>query len=73
MLLYSMLHLTGVKAVDPDYKTVGNPSVPLDDLKALRQFDCRRHGIRNIVGTSRCMNHNGPLDSHKRWNGYRHK
>src|SRR5947208_906805 len=30
MLLYSMLHLTGVKAVDPDYEIVGTPSVSLD-------------------------------------------
>src|SRR3954449_137985 len=27
MLLYSMLHLTGVRAVDPDYEIVGEPSV----------------------------------------------
>jgi transketolase len=27
MLLYSMLYLTGVKAVDPDYEIVGKPSV----------------------------------------------
>src|SRR5215472_16737757 len=33
MLLYSMLFLTGVKAVDADYEIVGNPSVSLDDIK----------------------------------------
>jgi transketolase len=27
MLLYSLLHLTGVRAVDPDYETLGEPSV----------------------------------------------
>src|ERR1700730_11762150 len=32
MLLYSMLHLTGVRAVDPDYEVVGEPSVSLDDI-----------------------------------------
>ena len=32
MLLYSMLHLTGVKAVDPDYEIVGNPSRPSHPL-----------------------------------------
>src|SRR4029077_17029636 len=31
MLLYSMLHLTGVKSVSKDYEILGEPSVPLDD------------------------------------------
>ena len=35
MLLYSMLHLTGVKAVNPKYETLGEPSVTLDDIKQL--------------------------------------
>src|SRR4051812_12753579 len=39
MLLYSLLHLTGVKAVDPDYEVVGEPSVSLDDIKSFRQLD----------------------------------
>src|SRR3954452_16186112 len=29
MLLYSMVHLTGVKSVDPDYEVLGEPSVTL--------------------------------------------
>jgi transketolase len=32
MLLYSMLHLTGVKAVNPKYETLGHLSVSLDDI-----------------------------------------
>src|SRR6202047_3930434 len=31
MLLYSMLHLTGVKAVNSKYEIKGEPSVTLDD------------------------------------------
>ncbi|MBP6607560.1 MAG: hypothetical protein KA240_17920, partial [Nitrospira sp.] len=31
MLLYSLLHLTGVRAVNPAYETVGDLSVTLDD------------------------------------------
>ena len=31
MLLYSMLHLAGVKAVNPAYESVGVPAVTLDD------------------------------------------
>src|ERR1700689_4664394 len=41
MLLYSMLHLTGVKAVSKDYETLGEPSVTLDDLKKFRQLDSK--------------------------------
>src|SRR5438094_4538880 len=39
MLLYSLLHLTRVRAVDPDYEVVGDPSVSLDDIKTFRQLD----------------------------------
>jgi len=50
MLLYSMLYLTGVNAVDPDYEIVGKPSVSLDDIKNFRQLGSRCAGIRNITG-----------------------
>src|SRR5207245_348883 len=32
MLLYSLLHLTGVKAVNPHYETLGELAVKLDDI-----------------------------------------
>ena len=32
-LLYSLLHLAGVMAVNPEYETVGTPSVTLDDIE----------------------------------------
>ena len=35
MLLYSLLHLTGVKAVSKDYEPLGEPSVPLEDDQAV--------------------------------------
>src|SRR3989304_10046543 len=38
-LLYSMLHLSKVKAVNPAYETLGELSVKLDDLRAFRQLD----------------------------------
>ena len=31
-LLYALLHLSGVKSVNPDYETIGTPAVSLDDL-----------------------------------------
>ena len=44
MLLYSMLHLTEVKAVSKEYETLGEVSVPLDALKAFRQYESRCPG-----------------------------
>src|SRR3984893_9530904 len=44
MLLYSLLHLTGVRAVDPDYETLGEPSVSLDDIKNFRQLGSHTPG-----------------------------
>ena len=38
MLLYALLHLSGVKAVDADYETLGEPAVKLDDIKRFRQL-----------------------------------
>ena len=33
MLLWSILHLTGVQAVNADYELLGQPSVTLDDIR----------------------------------------
>src|ERR1700687_4277209 len=41
MLLYSMLHLTKVKAVNPKYEQVDRPNVKLDDIKSFRQINRR--------------------------------
>src|SRR5438270_8715781 len=38
MLLYAMLHLAGVKAVNAEYESVGKPTVSLDDIKHFRQL-----------------------------------
>src|SRR6266436_3648403 len=43
-LLYTILHLARVKAVDPEYEILGRPSVTLDDLKSFRQFGSRCAG-----------------------------
>ena len=52
MLLYSMLHLTGVKAVNPKYETLGQLSVTLDDIKNFRQLDSRCPGHPEYRWTS---------------------
>jgi transketolase len=61
MLLYSMLYLTSVKAVDPDYEIVGKPSVSLDDIKTFRQLDSRCPGHPEYHWTSGVETTTGPL------------
>lgn len=61
MLLYSMLYLTGVKAVDPDYEIVGKPSVSLDDIKNFRQLGSRCPGHPEYRWTSGVETTTGPL------------
>jgi transketolase len=61
MLLYSMLHLTGVKAVDPDYEVVGEASVSLDDIKRFRQLDSKCPGHPEYRWTSGVEATTGPL------------
>src|SRR5215204_3423640 len=61
MLLYSLLHLTGVKAVNRDYETPGDPSVTLDDLKKFRQLDSKTPGHPEYRLTSGVETTTGPL------------
>src|SRR5580658_6362550 len=44
MLLYSLLHLTGVKAVNANYERLGELSVTLDDIKPFLQLDSKCPG-----------------------------
>ncbi len=61
MLLYSLLHLTGVKAVNPDYETLGEPSVSLDDIKRFRQLDSPCPGHPEYRWTTGVESTTGPL------------
>ncbi len=61
MLLYSLLHLAGVKAVDPDYEVVGEPSVSLEDIESFRQLDSRAPGHPEYRWTSGVETTTGPL------------
>ncbi len=61
MLLYSMLHLIGVKAVDPQYETLGQLSVTLDDIKKFRQLDSKCPGHPEYRWTSGVETTTGPL------------
>ncbi|HYX47975.1 MAG TPA: transketolase, partial [Sphingomicrobium sp.] len=60
-LLYSMLYLTGVKAVNADFEIVSKPTVSLDDLKTFHQLDSRCPGHPEYRWTSGVETTAGPL------------
>jgi len=60
-LLWSLLHLTDVQAVDPDYEVLGRAAVTLDDLKTFRQLDSRCPGHPEYRWTSGIETTTGPL------------
>src|SRR5689334_13068841 len=60
-LLYSMLHLTGVTAVDEKYERLGTPTVALDDLKHFRQLGSKCPGHPEYHLTSGIETTTGPL------------
>jgi transketolase len=61
MLLYSMLHLTGVKAVSSQYERQGELSVTLEDIKHFRQLDSKCPGHPEYRWTSGVETTTGPL------------
>ena len=60
-LLWSLLHLTGVRAVDPEYEILGEPAVPLEDLKRFRQLGSKCPGHPEYRWTSGVETTSGPL------------
>src|SRR5438132_4598463 len=61
ILLYSLLHLCGVKAVNPQYETLGELSVKLDDIKRFRKRDSKCPGHPEYRWTSGIETTTGPL------------
>jgi transketolase len=61
MLLYSILHLCGVKAVDAEYENLGELSVKLDDIRRFRQLDSKCPGHPEYHWTSGAETTTGPL------------
>ena len=61
MLLYSMLHLAAVRAVNPKYETLGELSVALDDIRKFRQLGSRCPGHPEYRWTSGVEATTGPL------------
>ncbi len=61
MLLWSILHLTGVKAVNAEYERLGQPSVTLDDIRRFRQLDSKAPGHPEYRWVSGVECTTGPL------------
>lgn len=61
MLLYSLLHLTGVKAVNAQYEHLGELSVKLDDIINFRQLGSKCPGHPEYRFTSGVETTTGPL------------
>jgi transketolase len=63
MLLWSMLHLTGTKAVNADYERLGQSSVTLEDIRRFRQLDSKAPGHPEYHWVSGVETTSGPLGS----------
>jgi transketolase len=61
MLLWSVLHLTGTKAVNSDYERLGEPSVTLEDIRRFRQLDSKAPGHPEYHWVSGVETTSGPL------------
>ena len=60
-LVWSLLHLAGVHAVDPDYEVLGTRAVTMDDLKSFRQLGSHCPGHPEYRWTSGVEATTGPL------------
>jgi transketolase len=61
MLLYSLLHLAGVKQLDDDSKPTGGLAVPLEEIERFRQLESRTPGHPEYGLTSGVETTTGPL------------
>ncbi|WP_163999078.1 transketolase [Pyxidicoccus caerfyrddinensis] len=61
MLLYALLHLSGVKRVTREYTVEDAPTVSLDDIKKFRQLDSATPGHPEYRWTSGVETTTGPL------------
>jgi transketolase len=61
MLLWSVLHLSGTRAVNPDYERLGEPSVSLEDIRRFRQIGSKAPGHPEYHWVSGVETTTGPL------------
>ena len=61
MLLWSVLHLTGTRAVNTDYERLGQPAVSLDDIRHFRHLGSKAPGHPEYHLVSGVETTTGPL------------
>jgi transketolase len=61
LLLYSLLHLAGVREVDGEGRDTGRPAVSLDDIRQFRQLESRSPGHPEYRVTAGVEATTGPL------------
>ena len=61
MLIYSLIHLAGIKNVDHHGKVLDEPSLPLDQLKQFRQLNSKTPGHPENEYTAGVETTTGPL------------
>jgi transketolase len=61
MLLYALLHLSGVREVDTEGNDTGRPAVSLEDIRQFRQLDSRTPGHPEYLITTGVEVTTGPL------------
>src|SRR5215813_4265644 len=61
MLLWSVLHLSGTRAVNADYERLGEPSVSLEDIRRFRQLESKAPGHPEYHWVSGVETTTGPL------------
>ena len=61
MLLWSLLHLTGTRAVNAEYERLGQPAVSLDDIRHFRQLGSKAPGHPEYHWVSGVEATTGPL------------
>ncbi len=61
MLLWSMLHLSGTRAVNAAYERLGQPAVSLDDIRRFRQLGSKAPGHPEYHWVSGVETTTGPL------------
>jgi transketolase len=61
MLVWSILHLTGVHGVNADYERLGEPAVTLDDIRHFRQLASKAPGHPEYRWVSGVETTTGPL------------
>jgi len=61
MLLWSVLYLTGTRAVNAEYERLGKPSVTLDDIRHFRQLNSKAPGHPEYHWVSGVEATTGPL------------